>query len=36
MPRHAVGGFVQEMIMGSNVSLADLSQDVGSVIVSLG
>lgn len=36
MPRHAVGGFMQEMIMGSNVSLADLSQDVGSVIVSLG
>lgn len=32
----AVGGFVQEMIKGSNVALADLSDDVGSVIVSLG
>ena len=31
-----LGGFVQEMIMGSNVALADLSDDIGSVIVSLG
>lgn len=31
-----MGGFVQEMIMGSNVALADLSDSVGSVIVSLG
>jgi hypothetical protein len=31
-----LGGFVQEMIMGSNVTLADLSDDIGSVIVSLG
>lgn len=30
------GGLVQEMIKGSNVALADLSDDVGSVIVSLG
>lgn len=31
-----MGGFVQEMVKGANVALADLSDDVGSVIVSLG
>lgn len=31
-----MGGFVQEMIKGSNVALTDLSESVGSVIVSLG
>lgn len=31
-----MGGFVQEMIKGSNVALTDLSDSVGSVIVSLG
>lgn len=31
-----MGGFVQEMVNGANVTLADLSDDVGSVIVSLG
>ncbi|WP_431992255.1 hypothetical protein [Streptomyces albogriseolus] len=31
-----LGGFVQEMIKGANVALADLSDSVGSVIVSLG
>lgn len=31
-----MGGFVQEMVKGANVTLADLSDDVGSVIVSLG
>lgn len=31
-----MGGFVQEMIKGSNVALADLSDSAGSVIVSLG
>lgn len=31
-----LGGFVQEMIKGSNVALTDLSDDVGSVIVGLG
>ncbi|KEG37992.1 hypothetical protein DJ64_23970 [Streptomyces griseorubens] len=35
-PRYAMGGFVQEMVKGANVALADLSDDVGSVIVSLG
>ncbi|CAM5686881.1 hypothetical protein SGLAM104S_00007 [Streptomyces glaucescens] len=31
-----LGGFVQEMIKGANVALPDLSDSVGSVIVSLG
>lgn len=31
-----MGGFVQQMVKGANVALADLSDDVGSVIVSLG
>lgn len=31
-----MGGFVREMIKGANATLTDLSDDVGSVIVSLG
>lgn len=36
MPKVRRGGFVLEMIKGSNVALTDLSDNVGSVIVSLG
>ncbi|GHE79613.1 stress response protein, TerZ- and CABP1 [Streptomyces cellulosae] len=31
-----MGGFVQQMVKGANATLTDLSDDVGSVIVSLG
>jgi stress response protein SCP2 len=33
---HWLGGIVQEMVKGSNVALSALSENVGSVIVSLG